>query len=271
MINLTSWLGILVSVIVIGVSIISTTNNPAIFFNLPGLGIVLGGIGGTILLAYKSSSLIRIFRSIFHVFFDKLETPRKVALRFTDYAKIVGEHGVVGLERELANLKPGVERDSLELIVAGYKPHEIETIISNEIEKWANLENEDAEVFETLARFAPAFGMIGTIVGLIVMLQNMGNDVSHLGPALAVALITTFYGVILGTGLFSPIAIKIHRFTQMNLHIYNIILKGSMLIAETRNHIFVRDNLNAFLLEKYKIREKGGMKNDSAKNSKRKK
>lgn len=255
MINITTWIGMIGSFFIITYAISGTTATPSIFINYPGMGIVLGGVTGTLFIAYKSAALVRVFRSLFRIFFDKRETPRRIAMRYVQYARTVNEQGIVGLERELANTKHSLEKDALELVLAGYRIDDIKSIIENEIEKRMELESEDAEVFETLARFSPAFGMLGTIVGLIAMLQGMGSDVATLGPALAVALVTTFYGVLLGTGIFSPIAVKIHRFKAMDLVIYNVILAGTIHLCERRNYVYVRDSLNSFLLDRFKMKD----------------
>jgi len=104
-----------------------------------------------------------------------------------------------------------------------------------------------------MAKYAPSFGMLGTVVGLIAMLKSLSQDISQLGPNMALALTTTLYGVIFSAVFFGPMAEKVRRLGEDELINYEIIKRGAALLAERRNPVYVRDALNAFLVERAKL------------------
>ena len=261
MLRITTLLGLLLGFACVIFGISYYTKDFTVYLNLPGLLVVLGGLIGALLLSYRATVIFRITRSIRKAFFRHTELPREIASRFVEYAKLLSERGISALEEEAAKLpKNSVERLALELVIAGYKPQDIERIIEDEIRTKQVINEVDAEVFETLAKYAPSFGMLGTVVGLIAMLKQLSEDISQLGPNMALALTTTLYGVLLSATLFGPMAEKVRRLGEDEIVNYEIIRRGAALLAERRNPVYVRDALNAFLVERAKLgtEAKGG-------------
>jgi chemotaxis protein MotA len=109
-------------------------------------------------------------------------------------------------------------------------------------------EHAEAQIFRTMATYAPAFGMIGTLVGLVNMLEVMDSgNLDVIGPRMAVALLTTFYGILLANLVFKPVAVKLERRTEERLITMNMVLEGISLITKRRLPSFIEETLNSFI------------------------
>jgi chemotaxis protein MotA len=256
MLDIATIIGIITSIGFISFGVLNVTDNFDMFFNISGLIIVVGGLFASIFLSFKFSSVFKVLYSVRTLFFLKNEKPFEVAKRFINYSKIVSEKGYIGLEPELNLLSKSAkfEKEMLELLVSNYKKEDIRSFIIIHAQEQIEVEEEDIRIFKTLEKRAPAFGMIGTIIGLIAMFYNMGSDISSIGPAMAVALTTTLYGVVLSSVLFGPIAEKMSINTEQKIIIYRILLDGMTYLHEKRNHVFMRDALNMHLIDSKQIK-----------------
>lgn len=255
MIKLFTLLGFIVGVALMAVSINAISSNMIIYYSLPSIGIIMGGLVVSIFISYRSIGAMYLLQTIFEVLVRSVTLPKYIALRFTDYSKIVSKEGFVGLEKEVTKLdkRNPIEKIALEMLVAGYSKDDIKYIIENNAIERLDRLKDNARLLKNLAAYSPAFGMIGTVVGLIAMLHNMGDDISSIGPSMSLALITTLYGVVLNVVIFTPLAEKIRRQLELLTVNYKIILDGIVYLHEKRNYVFMRDALNAHLLPKYKL------------------
>ena len=111
-------------------------------------------------------------------------------------------------------------------------------------------EHAEAQLFRVMAGFAPAFGMLGTLVGLVNLLFLLGDgDMTAIGRQMAMALMTTFYGVLLANLLFKPVAVKLERRTEQRLVLLNTIMQGISMMSQKRSPSMMRETLNAFVAE----------------------
>jgi len=134
MLRITTLLGMLLGLFCIIYGISYYTKDFTTYLNLPGLLVVVGGLIGAVLLSYRATVIFRITRSIKKAFFRQIVRPRDIVSRFVEYAKVLSERGIAALEEEVAKLpKNSLERLALELVIAGYKPQDIERIIEDEI------------------------------------------------------------------------------------------------------------------------------------------
>lgn len=254
MITLYTFIGIAIGISLVIFSIAQITSSMIIFYSLPGLGIIVGGLITSLLISYRSVGAFYLFQTIWEVITRTVEKPSYTAKRFTNYAKLVAKGGYFELEKEIPNLGESIEKTALELLVAGYNKDDIKYIIQNTtIERMSRLKD-DSKLLKNLASYAPGFGMIGTVIGLIAMLHDMGEDISSIGPAMAVALITTLYGITFSMAFFVPLAEKTRRQLELTSVNYLVILDGITYLHEKRNYVFMRDALNAHLLPKHKIK-----------------
>jgi len=254
MINLMTFLGVAAGFVLVFFSINSIAPSMAIYYSLSGIGIIAGGLLAITFISYRSTGFVYLIATVWEILVNSIEKPKYVALRFTEYAKNVMQNGYIALEKELPKLEEqSIEKIALEMLIAGYSKEDLKYIIENNtIERLERLKD-NAKLLKNLASYAPAFGMIGTVIGLIAMLHNMGSDISSIGPAMSIALITTLYGIALSMLIFTPLAEKLRKQYELEAVNFRIILDGITYLHEKRNYVFMRDALNAHLLPKYRL------------------
>ena len=143
-------------------------------------------------------------------------------------------------------------KKGLQMAIDGQEPSEIEDILYNEIEKVKDRHQKGADMFTAFGTFAPAMGMIGTLVGLVLMLQNM-SDPSSIGPSMSIALLTTFYGALMANIIFMPMANKLKSRSKDEILIYEIILTGIQSLVAGENPRVMEQKLHGFLPPKERI------------------
>lgn len=254
MVKVFTFFGLLLGLVVMAISVDAISENMLIFYSLPSLGIIIGGLVFSIFISYSSRGVLFLFQTVLDVIRRDVVLPRFIALRFTEYSKIVAKGGFVALEKEISTLDENlIERKALDMLIAGYKKEDIKYIIENNTIERIDRLKDNVKLLKNLASYAPAFGMMGTVLGLISMLHSMGDDIGSIGPSMSVALITTLYGVSFSMLVFTPLAEKTRRQLELLTVNYRIILDGIIYLHEKRNYVFMRDALNAHLLPKYKL------------------
>ena len=152
----------------------------------------------------------------------------------------------MALESKINEMNDEFMKKGMQLSVDGLEPGAIKEILETEIDAIQERHKLGAEIFTTLGTFAPALGMIGTLIGLVQMLQTM-SDPSTIGPAMAVALLTTFYGAIMANILFLPIAGKLRNRSSEEVMLKDLITEGVISIAKGENPRVIEQKLNAYL------------------------
>ncbi|XPV74996.1 MAG: motility protein A [Desulfovibrio sp.] len=215
-----------------------------VFVNVPGMMIVLGGTLAAICVAFPFEEIIQAFRAGFKVFTSRKVQVREVVNIMVKVAEISRREGLMALEHvQTENM---VLKKSCQLIADNADPKIIHTTLAIEISSMKRRHKVGQEVFKRLATLAPSFGMIGTLIGLVQMLSRL-DDPKSIGPAMAVALLTTFYGSFISTLLFIPIAAKLKaRTLQEQLHL-EIIFEGAKSILQNNNPRLVAEKLSSFL------------------------
>lgn len=246
--NIATVIGILVGIIVLSWSIIDATGNqPGIFWNPYGLAIVLGGVIAATFICYPLKAVIQVFAT----FVKALRREDLPIITYIEQLMYLAEQamsrGTVKLEKELSGVENFFLQDALRMLIDQYPIEKIRQFMQNSIINLQNRELEEASIFRTMAKLSPAFGMVGTLIGLIVMFQNLSKDMDAIGPSMAVAMMSTFYGLILANLLFLPIAIKIERRINERVILMTMIMEGIVLIAKKTPPELVMDELKAFL------------------------
>ena len=135
----------------------------------------------------------------------------------------------------------------MELLSSGHTNHDIRTILTDDMDAFWQRMTVESKVLNTMAVYSPGFGMVGTIIGLVIMLDNMNGDMAALGKGLALALITTLYGVVLANLIFKPAANQVTEKQEALYFRDQMIVEGFVLLAEKRDAFFIQDRLNAYL------------------------
>lgn len=218
------------------------------YVNPSSFMIVFGGTIAATLIAHPFGHLIRGFKAFFIVFTRGPGNFIKPIEDICNFTTVYTKGGITSLEEELKKYKQNnLIKDAITMIINGFKPEEVRDALDVSISRKYDRETIDVYVFRTMARAAPAFGMVGTLVGLIFMLRVMGDNPQGIGPFLAVALITTFYGLILAHLFFTPMANKLLHSAELNLRIGRLILEGIMLLVEKKHPLFIKDQLSVFV------------------------
>ncbi len=251
--DIASLLGIISGVGLILLGIFQLTPNFMIFASLPSLLIVAGGSFAATLLSFSFQQVFGLVRSSLAVF-KKNEV--KMAQQLEDIVELApkARKSMQELENALSKVNNPFLRDGLQMVIEGYPLSEIRVIMETRIENRSFREQADANVLRTMGKYSPAFGMIGTLIGLVVMLFGMseiaggGEDpMSVLGKGMGAALITTFYGTILANLIFNPMAVKFeNRIDQQNI-LQTMLIEGVLLLQARKHPIIVREKLNSFL------------------------
>ena len=243
--DLATLIGLLMSFGLVGAAIVMG-GNPLIFVDVPSILIVFGGTIGITLINYPLANVIGVIGVVKNTFFHTLDEPSKIIEQFIEYANKARREGILALEPVLKELSDDFLRKGLQMAVDGMEPQAIQEIMEIDIAYLQERHDLGAEIMSTMGGFAPAMGMIGTVIGLVQMLQSM-DDPSSIGPSMAVALITTFYGAILANLLFNPMAGKLKTRSKEEVLLREMMLEGILSISRWENPRIVEEKLNSFL------------------------
>ena len=248
--DLSTITGIIIGIAIIVLSVFFSAVQPDIFFNLPGLMIVIGGTIAATLVSFPTHELTKVFHVLGNVFRNhKYSVDDDIAE--IAYAARLRQHGdMARIQDQLERIPNPFLKTAIELVVDNTPTEEILNILQWRIKRLREQERAEAHVFHVMSIYAPAFGMFGTLVGMVNMLFGInGPDMLNVSHNMAIALMTTVYGLILANLIFKPIAIKLERRTEKRAMIMRMIVEGTMLLAGNRSPVFIRETLNSFSVE----------------------
>lgn len=233
-------------------SIFTSTDNWSIFVSGASVVMVLGGTLGATFISYEPRYVILSLKLIGRIVFAP-KVGRSVLKtevgRIIRWAYAVQKNGPPALESEAAKAIKGDKflKFGVEMVISGYTGEEVREIMTNTIETTFGRNTVQVEILKAMGAGAPAFGMIGTLVGLVIMLDNMGGEPSALGQGLAVALLTTLYGVLFARIIFMPAATKILQREEIVRFRNYMIAEGLSLLADRKSPRYIQDRMNSYL------------------------
>ncbi|HIS65873.1 MAG TPA: MotA/TolQ/ExbB proton channel family protein [Candidatus Avoscillospira avistercoris] len=229
-----------------------------LFIDPASILIVIGGTFAVVVACYPKQvrSMLKHFRIMLGA---KTFNPEKYIDELVELAQIARKNGLLALE-ERANAQPDpFFKQAIMLIVDATDPDRVRSILTNDIEQTSARHQEVVAMYERGSNAAPAFGMIGTLIGLVKMLYALNDaDMSSLGPNMGVALITTFYGSLLAHVVFNPIAANLTARDEEEMVCREIILEGIMAIQSGENPKYLRERLLTFTNQNKRDGESGG-------------
>jgi chemotaxis protein MotA len=217
-----------------------------LFINIPALMIVVGGTLGATMINYPLKEVLGVFNVVKNALFSRNTSISQTIKRFIDFANKTRKEGILALENELKDVKDEFLKKGVQLSIDGLEPQEIRVILDTELDFIKSRHQLGAEVFSTMGTFAPALGMIGTLIGLVQMLQSM-EDPSTIGPAMAVALLTTFYGSVMANIFCMPIAGKLKTRSKEEVLTKELTIQGVLSLSSGDNPRILEQKLNAFI------------------------
>ena len=257
--DISTLVGLLVGLALIGWAIVSGAGDKvAAFVDVPSVVLVIGGTIAATLICYPLKSVLGVGKVIKNAFFYKAAEPSKLITDLVSYAEVARRDGILSLENMTKDIDDEFIVKGIQMAVDGTDPELIEQVMIGELESLVERHGEGKSIMDTVGKYAPAFGMIGTLVGLVIMLINMGADTSKIGAGMAVALLTTMYGAILANLIAMPLAEKLGRRSNEEVLLKTIIIKGVMSIQAGDNPRIVEQKLKTFLPPSMRGEEGGG-------------
>jgi len=221
--------------------------NIALYFNLAGALVVLGGTFGATMLNYRFEKLMIVGKVLAASYRTRMREPEEIVGILVDLSVKSRIKGVLALQEDEKESSLLFMREALGYLVDGFRSEQIRDILNSEI-YYFRLRRDDCErVLRTMANYAPSFGLVGSVVGLIGMLAGVGGDTSVILKTVPIALTSTLYGIVLANFVFIPFAGKVRERTDRELLLQKIILEGVIAIQSEMSPRVLERKLKSFL------------------------
>jgi len=241
--DIATIVGIFAGVTLVLMAIIS---NIVLFINFPSMLIVVGGTVGATLINFPLGDVLGVLKTVKNAFLHKAKPPTEIIEMIVSFATAARREGILALESRAEEAGDPFLEKSIHLAVDGTAPELIKDILTTELAFLEERHSLGQGVFIAMGTFAPAFGMIGTLIGLIQMLAIL-DDPSKIGAGMAVALLTTLYGALIANLFCIPIAGKLKVRTRMEMLVKEVIIEGILSIQSGDNPRVVEQKLMAFI------------------------
>lgn len=245
-VDLATIIGIIAAFALVGAAIF-LGGSAGSFFNPPSFLIVIGGTIGITTACFSLREMSQCGRLLLKTILDRRQDATAVAVQTIRISEVARKQGVLQLQGVLDSIRrePFFHK-GLGLIVDGGAADEVENMMIGELEAMAGRHNKGVDIIRKAAEFAPAMGLIGTLIGLVQMLGNL-DDPSTIGPSMAVALLTTFYGAVLSNMVLMPLAAKLERNSNEELLINQVYILATASIGRQENPRRLEMMINSIL------------------------
>jgi len=243
--DIATIIGILLGFVVITTAIVAG-GGWQIFIHIPSLAITMGGMLCATLIHFSLPQFLGIFSVIKKTIIAKIPLQSELIQKMVNYAAISRRDGPLALDQEIQNIDNAFFSRGLQMLVDGQNTEDIQELLSMEIQHLQERHSTGKKILEFMGSAAPAFGMIGTLIGLIQMLRSLDSPES-IGGGMAVALITTFYGALSANLIFIPLAGKLGLYSKAESTSMEMILEGIIAISRGDNPTAVREKIQIFV------------------------
>ncbi|MDQ6971329.1 MAG: motility protein A [Mariprofundaceae bacterium] len=216
------------------------------FIDPPSMLIVIGGTIGVVLVSYPLADVLKVVAVALKTFMYKMGSPKETIDQLVELSQIVRKEGILALESKMGDIENPFMAKGLQMAIDGQEPGEIEEILYMEMEKLSARHAKGADLMAQVGTMAPAMGMIGTLVGLVLMLQNM-SDPASIGPSMSIALLTTFYGALIANIIALPMSAKLKSRSKDEVMLHEIIMTGIQSLVAGENPRVMEQKLLGFL------------------------
>jgi chemotaxis protein MotA len=265
--DVATLIGLVTGIALLGYSITAKGGAAQYFWNLPALMLVLGGTIAATFINYPMKNIWGVFGVVKNAFKKTKGGYPKIIEQFTDLAAKARRQSLISLESELNQVEDNFMRNGIELAINEKDQERLRNYLDLELSNMQKRHTIGQEIFFYMGTYAPAFGMVGTIVGLIVMMKNFTGGVTSAGVAnianaldfdvgaqfkellsgMGLALLTTFYGLILANLLFIPIGGKLKRRSDEEIMMKEFMIEGILCLHNRDHPLIVREKLNTFV------------------------
>lgn len=244
---------------------IITQGSIGVFISLASILIVLGGVASAAMVNYPMEDLTMAWEAVKVAFTGREMDKNSRIEMFTMFARRARRNGLLVLDQDVQFLEDPYARQGLELAIDGIAEDHLVSILDDEIENLKMRHGVGIRVLDSMGAYSPAFGMIGTLIGLILMLQNL-DDAQSVGSGLAIALITTFYGAILANLVFVPLSGKLAEMSEKEVIERQMIKTGILALANGENPRIMEKKMLSYVtpLERLEYKRLHGERSYSA-------
>ena len=216
------------------------------FINYPSLMITIGGSFATLFINFPLKSVLGVPGVVKKCFTVKLPSPPEIIEQFKALSEVARREGVLILESKLEEIDDGFMKRGIEMIIVGAAPDDIRNVLETEMSYVEERHKTGKKIMDGMAAAAPAFGMIGTLIGLVQMLREL-DDPSQIGVGMATALLTTLYGAVVANLFCIPLAGKLEARNTEEMLVRDLMVSGLLLLAKGESPRTIGDNLASYL------------------------
>ena len=216
------------------------------FVHIPSLAITMGGMLCATLIHFSLPQFLGIFSVVKKTIVTKVPSPSELIQNMVNFAAINRRDGALALEQEIPKINDLFFVKGMQMLVDGQDPDAIRDLMSLEIDNLRDRHSTGKKILEFMGAAAPAFGMVGTLIGLVQMLKNLSSP-DQIGAGMAVALLTTFYGAFSANLIFIPLAGKLGIYSKAETISMEMIVEGVCSIAQGDNPTTIREKMQAFI------------------------
>ena len=228
---------------------IATGEGAKMFLHIPSILIVFGGSVAATLISFTLKEVIGVVNVIRKAFFADTFDGSSIIEQIVTLSKKARKEGLLAIDKDVNEIEDAFLRSGMEMVVDGTEPELIRTVMETELSYTMERHKKGYQIMNSFGTYSPAFGMIGTLMGLVQMLSNL-DDPSKIGGGMAVALITTFYGSVLANLVFLPIACKLQANSGTEVVIKEMIVEGVLAIQFGEHPNTIHRKLSNFLASK---------------------
>lgn len=248
--NLSNFVGVITGILFLALAIGFSANDPLAFINLPGLLIVIGGTVTAILVSFSTKEAIAAMKQAKVVMENNEVHLQKDAARLISFSRLWFRKQYRQIDTEIENLDDPFMQRGLQMIRDKHSLDDILAALNWKISQQRAKETGVISVFKSMATFAPAFGMVGSLIGLVNMLQGLEQSaIASVTSDMAIALVTTFYGLLLANLVFKPIATKLEQRRHIRTVRLTMIAEGVAMIYQNRTPSSLQEFLLGFMEE----------------------
>ena len=239
--------------LIVGSMVLGTAPLTA-YMDIPSVLVVIGGAMAACMICFPLKSILGTPKVMMKVLLNKSEDLQALIQQLVALAETARRDGLLALESKIAEIKNPLVKAGIQMAVDGATPEAVEEVLRTEVTALSTRHKEGKSIMDQAGRFAPAYGMIGTLMGLIMMLSDM-SDPSGIGAGMAVALITTLYGAIAANVVFQPFAEKLGLLSKKELMATEIAIRGVLAIQSGESPRAIDQKLQTFIPPKQRKTE----------------
>jgi chemotaxis protein MotA len=240
---------VLTTIVMLYTMVHESHGNLGLYWNQGAAILIMGGLVAAVFISFKMDQVVAVGAMMKKCFIYPLPSPGEVIEKMAEYAAVARREGLLALEERAKDIKDPFFAKALMLVVDGYPADTVRQILQVDIDNMRERHLIGKKMMDNMAGSAPAFGMVGTLVGLVAMLQNL-SDVSKIGGGMAVALLATLYGAAIANCVFIPLACKMETRTKEEALIRSLVIQGVVSIQTGDKPQMLRERLKVFLSPK---------------------